>query len=307
MDDIIQRALKAKRESKYIEFKESFDLNSAGDWCEIIKDIIAMANSGGGVIVFGLNNKGNISGFDVNPILQIDSAKITDRVFKYTGVHFSDFDIVACEKDSVRLAALRVLSAPLPMVFSKPGTYAIGDGKQKTAFGQGTMYFRHGAKSEPATNEDIQRAFGRRLQAVQKNLMKGVRKVFTAPPGYQVTVLPPEVVESDLPGATPIRIVDDPSAPIYRKIDPDTTYPFRQKEVLAKINSRLPKEYQINQFDMLAMRRVYEIDGQEKYYHRPKYSSPQYSQAFVDRTLERFREDKNFFKKTREKYRKLKV
>ena len=33
----IVKVKKAKRESKYIEFKEKFDINSSQDWCEINK------------------------------------------------------------------------------------------------------------------------------------------------------------------------------------------------------------------------------------------------------------------------------
>jgi len=57
----IKNVLAAKRESKRIDFKERFDTQAAGEWCEIIKDIVAMANSGGGAILFGTDNigKGN--------------------------------------------------------------------------------------------------------------------------------------------------------------------------------------------------------------------------------------------------------
>lgn len=48
MDDLIKRGLTAKRESKYIEFKSAFDVESAAEWCEIVKDIVALCNSGGG-------------------------------------------------------------------------------------------------------------------------------------------------------------------------------------------------------------------------------------------------------------------
>ena len=54
MDEIIARGLNAKRESKYIEFKSSFDSKSGRDWCEIIKHIVAISNTGDGVIIFGL-------------------------------------------------------------------------------------------------------------------------------------------------------------------------------------------------------------------------------------------------------------
>ena len=54
MPSLIDKALAAKRESKHIEFKEGFDPASGHDWCESIKDIVAIANSGGGVLIFGL-------------------------------------------------------------------------------------------------------------------------------------------------------------------------------------------------------------------------------------------------------------
>jgi len=58
MIDLIQKALTAKRESKHVEFKQGFDPGSAREWCELIKDLAAIGNSGGGIIVFGLDIAG---------------------------------------------------------------------------------------------------------------------------------------------------------------------------------------------------------------------------------------------------------
>lgn len=57
MPGLLEKALSAKRESKHIEFKHSFDPTSMGEWCEVINDIVAIANSGGGIIVFGLETR----------------------------------------------------------------------------------------------------------------------------------------------------------------------------------------------------------------------------------------------------------
>jgi hypothetical protein len=35
-------------ESTTLDFKSSFDPDSKQDWCELIKDMLAMSNSGGG-------------------------------------------------------------------------------------------------------------------------------------------------------------------------------------------------------------------------------------------------------------------
>src|SRR3990172_7254577 len=98
MNELVVKALNATRESKYIEFKEAFNVSSQGEWCEIIKDVVAIANTGGGVILIGLDNFGAPSGFDVKPILEFDSADITNKINKYTGVQFSEFELSEEEK-----------------------------------------------------------------------------------------------------------------------------------------------------------------------------------------------------------------
>jgi len=54
--DPVRQALAATKESKKVEFKREFSAEQPGAWCELIKDIAAMANSSGGVIVIGLEN-----------------------------------------------------------------------------------------------------------------------------------------------------------------------------------------------------------------------------------------------------------
>lgn len=47
MSQLLDKGLKAKRESKFVDFKRSFNPAEGGEWCELIKDIVAMANTGG--------------------------------------------------------------------------------------------------------------------------------------------------------------------------------------------------------------------------------------------------------------------
>ena len=46
-----------------------------------------------------------------------------------------------------------IRSCRVPLVFTRVGTSEIAHGRQKTVFSVGTVYFRHGAKSEPGTSE----------------------------------------------------------------------------------------------------------------------------------------------------------
>ena len=301
-EELLKKALTAKRESKYVEFKEQFDVDSAQAWCEIIKDIIAIANSGGGVVVVGLTSGGRPSEHDVSALVSVDPATITDKVSAYTGRQFTEFEVASCDKDGHDLVAILVSPAATPFVFERPGTYAISDKKQKTAFGRGTVYFRHGAKSEPATSEDLRQVIERRLEEIREDWIGGVRKVVRAPEGSAVQIVPPEIVHSTDPGAVAIRIVDDPQAPPYRVVDPDETHPYRQKELIKEVNKRLPTDDRINSYDVLVVRRIYGIDGHEAFCHCPKYGSPQYSDVFVEWLIDQYKKDASFFRNARIKY-----
>ncbi len=163
-DLTLDKVKNAKKESKYLDFKEKFDINQTQDWCEIIKDIVAMANSGGGCILIGARNDGTPYGWDVTPLLNLDPAQITDKIAKYTGEQYADFYIKKIKKNDHRLVALLVHSVSIPMIFIQPGTYDNGNGKQKTAFAKGTIYFRHGAKSEPGNSKDLRGCIDREIE-----------------------------------------------------------------------------------------------------------------------------------------------
>ena len=306
-EKIIEKAKNAKRESKYIEFKDRFDVQSSQHWCEIIKDIVAISNSGGGCIVFGVNNNGSPSGHDVSSVLELDPAIITDKIAKYTDRQFSDFEIEEIDKRGHKIAILIIYPTEVPFIFTKPGTYSTIDGRQRTAFGKGTIYFRHGAKSEPGNYYDLEKAIERRIEEIKKSWLSGIKKVVTAPLDHIIQVLPPDVKASLSPTATPIRITNSKEAPAYRLETPDKTHPYRQKEVIEKVNALL-KGKQINQYDMLCVRRVYKVDvSRPDFYYKPKYGVPQYSEEFVNWLIESFQNDPKFFDKAREKYRSGKL
>jgi len=212
MADLIQRALTAKRESKYIEFKGTFDPNSPADWCEVIKDIVAIANSGGGVIVFGLDSSGLPTGTCLTALAQVDPADIGNKISKYTGPVQLEFEIRELRKRGKNLQAFVVQAVSIPIIFQKPGTYDIGSGKQKTAFSVGTVYFRHGAKSEPGNSDDIRSVIERHLEFIRRSWIKGVRKVVQAPEGSQIITIRPSGRLGPSSLSPTLRAVKDPTA-----------------------------------------------------------------------------------------------
>lgn len=305
MDDrILTRVQESESECADIDFKAAFDPSSAGEWCELIKDIVAMANSGGGIIVFGVNDDGTSAKNDLVAILAVDPAVIVDRLTKYTAQHFANFSLGSCLRTGSPVVVLEVASTSIPIVFSAPGTYAIGNGKQKSAFSQGTVYFRHGAKSEPGTSDDLRAALSRELDRVRSSWLDGIAKVVTAPIGSTVSVLPSEVHLSGAEGAAGVRLVNDEGAPAFKAFRTDLLYPYRQKELVARINTLLggPK---ISAHDVYCVRKTYAIDGQPNFFYKPQFSSPQYSEALAEWMVEQYRSDADFFQRAREACKKV--
>lgn len=202
-----QREILAKRESKRLEFKEKFDPKKPEDWCDIVKHIVAMANSGGGLILFGVRDDSSLSGYDISTFFGIDSATIVDKISRYTGYQFDNFTVSEADRDGAKVVVLQINAASIPMVFIQPGTYETGDGRQKVVFSRGTIYFRHGAKSEPGNSEDLKKWFEQELSHVRRAWLGNVRKVVYAPRGHQVQFVAPEKVWDESPYNTPQEIV----------------------------------------------------------------------------------------------------
>jgi len=143
----VKRAAEAKRSSKRVELKESFDPSSSGAQLELVRDVAAMANSGGGVVVLG--------GGDV------DEELIHEQLARYAEPEFEAFTLEEVTRGGRPAAAVVVEAAVTPLVFTRQGRHRSANGGEHIAFTRGGLYFRHGAKSEPATGADVSKE-GRR-------------------------------------------------------------------------------------------------------------------------------------------------
>ena len=271
MQPILERALAARRASRRIAFRSSFDQASDRDWCELLRDVAAMANSGGGVILFA-------------EIAAPEASSVVERLQQYTDSQFEDVDLEG--------TALIVGESVTPIVFTKACANVIVPG---------SLYFRRGAKSRPASTEDLARAIDRIIQEVRRSWLSAVRRVVRSPVGVAPVLVPSAVRDSDSPDALPIRVVDDPRAPAYRVVDYDKTHPYRQKELLVELR-RLRPEVPVNQFDLLAVRNIHAIGSRPEFAHQAVYGTRQYSPAFLDWLLQQLHANPRFFEEAKRQY-----
>jgi hypothetical protein len=294
-------------ETARVDFKVGFDTGSLREWCEVIKDLVAMANTGGGIILFGLNDDGTPSSANLSALMRLDPATVTDKLARYVGQQFSGFRVSTGIRSGAPVVALEIEAAGVPLVFTAPGTYEVpnpsGKQQQKTAFSQGTIYFRHGAKSEPATRDDLRAVVEREVERQRSAWLDNIKKVISAPAGSVISVLPPTVTGDASQRAPQVRLTHDAAAPALQAPDFDSLYPYRQKEVLARLAQLLPG-VRLTGHDLLCVRRQYGLDEDPTYSSKHKFGSRQYSEAMVDWLVTRYRADANFFNAAKEAWKR---
>jgi hypothetical protein len=298
IDSIISQNI----ETDDLEFKENFNPKEKSEWPEIIKDIVAIATSGGGFLVFGVDKKGINSESDVTHLLEIDPAEITNKIHKYTGSQFANFSIRKFSRNEKNIVTFCIDSCEYPLVFCENGNY-IFNGKQKNAFNEGTVYFRHGAKSEPGDSQDIRNFIDRKVEVLRESWQGKIRRVIEAPLNSKITIVSPDLyVEDDNEEGAKIRFTDDPNAPAYRNITTNETYPYRSKEVAQIVNKRIGKKV-VTTPRIYRIRKLFNLDEIPSFVFRPKYSSPQYSEDFVDWLVNQLQKDELFYEKAKEEKR----
>src|SRR5207237_8123832 len=119
--------------------------------------------------------------------------------------------------------------AGTPLVFSRPGRHQDAQGCDHMAFTRGGLYFRHGAKSEPASGEDVRDFIKRQLDAPRQHWLANIRQVMHAPDRAEVAII--ETAERDEEGRpTLIRSTTEPRAPLYGQVEPDRPHAYRHNE-----------------------------------------------------------------------------
>lgn len=268
----------------------------------MLKDIVAICNSGGGTLAVGINNAGEGCRSNVRPVLDYDHAKYCDLIKKYTMQNFSNFEVIEAKKDGHIIAIFLINPPDSPLIFEKPGTYPVDNNHQKTVFSQGTIFFRHGAKSETGSTEDLRKFIHQRVREMQNQLMKGMRKVSVAPRGSQLQVVPRGAVIAGIGGAMPVKITTDPNAQSAIVVDRDQIFPYRRKDIIERLKKALPPESVPNAYDLQAVNIVYNIAAEESLSWKPQFSSRRYSDAFIKWVVDKISKEKDFLQVTRHRF-----
>lgn len=286
-------------ETAKVEFKSTTDTSEARFWVQLIRSVMAMHNSGGGVIVFGLDSAGQPVGGDLTALRAIDPVHISDKAKHYTdrplpGVVREEFD-----KNGGTFPGWIIPAAASPVPFSRHGDVHNGQGKPEKLFYAGQIYVRRGAASVPADAGDIALIAERIRNLARQEFAAQIGQFAVVPEGHTIQILPPGGVVSGSTPAGSVRITTDPNAPGAVIVDKFKTHPHNKTELVKRLLTRIPG-IRITGHDIACIRKVYASEIEPKdFVWRPVRCPPQYPEEFIEWIAGRIGQDPAFLEKTR--------
>jgi hypothetical protein len=277
--------------------RASFDPTDEEQWCELVRDLVAMANADGGALVLGLDRHGSPLGLEPAVFHALDRASVIARVKSYTRYDFPELTLRRCEKDGKSLLAFVLERAPVPVPFTKPLACGSADGRRPTSISPGAVYVRRGARSVPARREDLESAIRRRIDDERAAWRTRLRDVIRIPASVRVSAGVGDVQQVTDPGAPAIRLVDEPDAPAYRLENPDVVYPYRQKELISRLRELLPDGTKVTAHTLLTINWAHRTRERPEWAYHPKFGSVQYNEAFARWIVEQVERDPEFLEK----------
>jgi hypothetical protein len=146
-------------ETESLDFKRTANLQLARTKLNIVKDIVSLANTGGGFLIVGCDDQGNLAR-DQAPIVvdQWEPANLMGLVAKYVSApislnarthSISDWDIA--------IVAIQPSMRSLPVPFSSNGEWYDSDNKPHYEFRSGQIWVRSGPRNSPLDFHDWDR------------------------------------------------------------------------------------------------------------------------------------------------------
>jgi hypothetical protein len=273
-----------------------FDFTSDVEWCELLLDIVATANSGGGTIRLELDRaraSATMAALSVHALV--------DRLAQYTDAPFDDIAIPMPANATNGTMDIAVGPAEFPISFrrSAPRAAASRLDQSESVFSTGKFYFRRGDHSMPGTSADLQAFFLQKLDCLRRRWLRRIRRVIlspietaTATRRREKTTVPPGPVEN----LQPVRIVTDPAAPALQPQHVDRLFPWRQKDLVHELNQRLGRRV-LTTYDIQAVRRQHNLDARPDFvFHLPG-AGRRYSPAVADWMMDEYARNPAFFQK----------
>lgn len=173
-------------EHDHLECKATFD-GTTHDKARLARELVALANAGGGALVYGVDDDRVVVGVDAQTLGRLDAAKIGDYLSKYIGDQRLTLTVQVHEGESV-VVEIQVEPHPRPpVVMVQDGTYGSAT-DQKTLFRRGDVLTRSATQARPAGPADLHRWLYEAEQRGERRILEMVKLYAERPPGYEMRI-----------------------------------------------------------------------------------------------------------------------
>lgn len=181
----------AREEAAELECKVTLDLDEARDRLHLVQEVAAMANSGGGRILVGVDDDGHDVGIPAALADKLDPATVGDLVDTFLN---PDRLEVGVERRTLAgggfIVEIVVPAVPdPPVVMARVGNYTDDRKRQRTLFPQHAVYVRRTTRAEPARRADFQRWRRDAVDNTRREILERLAMVVEAPPDSEVRIV----------------------------------------------------------------------------------------------------------------------
>jgi hypothetical protein len=182
------------------DYKLMFDQSDEKAKVDLVKNLVAMANAGGGQVVYG-RDETRTPGVDQSACTTLDSARIADLIERYTSL--APFHVSHNIEDlggGRFIVTLTIDAALYPIVMARTGDWkGMTSGKDKPLFLAGDVWTRHSTKTERVNYDDLRQWFERVRQEERERLLSRITSVVNLPEGAEIQVVSSQQQPIDSP------------------------------------------------------------------------------------------------------------
>lgn len=174
-----------------IEQITKFDFDRDADRLNLVRQVAAMINSGGGRIVLGAARHGEATGLHPEKAALIERAVVAELVDRYLRPDRVELTVERSTTagGGVVVELGIVGAAEPPVVLASAGTYLDRSDQEQTVFGAYTVYVRHNGRTQLARRPDFVRWRSEAVDEVRRQVYERLALVVEAPQGATVRIL----------------------------------------------------------------------------------------------------------------------
>lgn len=200
-----------REEDSRVDYKKDFDPNSEKSWIDLAIDVTAFANTYGGYLVFGIEDKTyQRIGVTENAQSALTNTKVMlEKINRGVQPKLLEIRTKAKDVDGLKYVLVAISATKdRTHIFESNRDVDFPNGK-KTVIRQGAIYIRSSASNQIVTSDAFENLLSRRFQRIREKILEGISRVVHAGPTQEVVVVSPQ---SSNDGARTFRVTDAPEA-----------------------------------------------------------------------------------------------